>query len=152
LWYSLSSKTPIAYIDIRTFAHATEDTDKVETAVRNTLPAELTETVTLERTNLTGHHGNPIVLFETRIKDKTAVQKVFQKLSSELSMLDKELLSGEIRRHLEKGNLYIRLDKQSAYMNELRLSQADTIRFRVHFKKHGMEEVIETCREYGLVS
>ena len=30
----MSSKPPIAYIDIRVFAHATEDTDKVETAVQ----------------------------------------------------------------------------------------------------------------------
>lgn len=147
----MSSKVPIAYIDIRTFAHATEDTDKVEAAVRNTLPAELIGTITLERSNLTGHHGNPIVLFETRIKDKNTVQKAFQKLSSKLSMMDKELLSGKIKLHLEKGNLYIRFDKQAAYMNELRVCQTDPIHFKVHFKKHSAEEVIEICRKYGLI-
>jgi RNA binding exosome subunit len=105
----------------------------------------------LERSDLTGHHGNPIVLFETRIKEKNAAQKVFQKLSSELSIMDKELLSSEINRHLEKGNLYIRLDKQSAYMNELRICQTDPIHLRVHFKRHGTEEVIEICKKYGLI-
>jgi RNA binding exosome subunit len=147
----LSSKVPIAYIDIRTFAHATEDTDKVEAAVRNTLPAELIGTITLVRSNLTGYHGNPIVLFETRIKDKNAVQKVFEKLSSELSMMDKELLSGKIKLHLERGNLYVRFDKQAACMNVLRVCQTDPIHFKVHFKKHGAEEVIEICRKYGLI-
>jgi len=147
----LSSKVPIAYIDIRTFAHATEDTEKVEKAVRNTFPTELVDAILLERSDLTGHHGNPIVLFETRIKEKNAAQKVFQKLSSELSIMDKELLSSEINRHLEKGNLYIRLDKQSAYMNELRICQTDPIHLRVHFKRHGTEEVIEICKKYGLI-
>jgi RNA binding exosome subunit len=151
LWYGLSSKVPVAYIDIRTFAHATEDTEKVEKAVRNTLPTELVNAILLERSNLTGHHGNPIVLFETRIKEKNAAQKAFQKLSSELSIMDKDLLSSEIKRHLEKGNLYIRLDKQSAYMNELRICQIDPIHFKVHFKRHETEEMIEICRKYGLI-
>lgn len=147
----MPSKVPIGYIDIRTFAHATEDTDKVEAALRNTIPNELVDTVVLRKSNLTGHHGNPIVLLETRIKDKGTVQGIFRKLSSGLSIMDKELLAGEIARHLEKGNLYVRLDKQSAYMNELRLGNTDPIHFKVHFKKSDTEEVVGICREFGLV-
>ena len=41
----LSSKIPIAYIDLRVFAHATEDVDKVLTAVRNLIPAELIDKI-----------------------------------------------------------------------------------------------------------
>jgi RNA binding exosome subunit len=147
----LSSKVPIAYIDIRTLAHATEDIDKVEAALRNTMPNELVNTVVLKKTNLTGHHGNSIVLLETRIKEKGAVQGVFRKLSAGLGIMDKEFLAGEIKQHLEKGNLYIRLDKQSAYMNELRLGKTDPIHFKVHFKKSDVEEVVKICRESGLV-
>lgn len=147
----LSSKVPIAYIDIRVFAHATEDVDKVLNAVRNTLPTELVDIVSFKRTNLTGHHGNPIVLFETRIKGEAFARAFFEKLSSDLRSLDKELLNSEIKEHLEKGNLYIRLDKQSAYLNEIKLSQADPIHFRIHFKKHHSEEVIEICRRFGLI-
>jgi RNA binding exosome subunit len=147
----LSSKIPIAYIDIRTSVHATEDTDKVLIALRNTLPAESIETVAFRNTNLTGHHGNPITLIETRIKDKGTAQKTFEKLSVGLGLMDKELLSNEIKQHLEKGNLYLRLDKQSAYMNELRLCQPDPIHFRIHFKKPNPDEVIEICRKFGLL-
>ena len=148
---ALSSKTPIAYIDIRVFAHATEDPDKVLNALRNTLPKESVDTVAFKRANLTGHHGNPIILFETRIKERNVAQAVFEKLSSGLSILDKELLSSEIKQHLEKGNLYIRLDKQSAYMNEIKLCQTDPIHIRIHFKKHRPEEVIDICRKFGLL-
>jgi hypothetical protein len=148
----LSSKIPVAYVDIRTFAHATEDLDKVLSAVHNALPAELIDSITFKKTGVTGHHGNPIVLLETRVKEKSAAQAVFRKMASGLNMLDKELLGIEIQNHLEKGNLYIRLDKQTAYLNELRLCQTDPIHFRVHFKRHDPEEVIAICREFGLIS
>jgi len=147
----LSSKFPIAYIDVRAFAHATEDTDKVLTAIQNTLPTELIETVNIARTTLEGHHGNPITLYETRIKEKTTTQKVFEKISANLGIMDKELLSNEIQLHLEKGNLYLRLDKQSAYLEETKLSQIDPIRFRIHFKNSKTQQVIEICRKHGLL-
>jgi RNA binding exosome subunit len=147
----LSSKVAIGYIDIRVFAHATEDLDKVLTAVRNVLPPEKIDNIVFRKTNLAGHHGNPIVLFETRIKDRGTVQAVFEKLSSGLSTLDKEQLNSEISRHLEKGNLYIRIDKQSAYLNQVRLSTEDPIHFRIHFKKHSQREVVEICKSFGLL-
>jgi len=147
----LSSKIQIGYIDVRVFAHATEDVDKVLCAVRNVLSPELVDVVAFKRTNLMGHYGNPIVLFETRIKEESTARMVFERLSLGLSTLDKELLSSEISQHLDKGNLYVRLDKQSAYLNEFRLSSVDSIRFRIHFKKHGQEEVMGICREFGLL-
>ena len=147
----MSSKIPIGYIDIRVFAHATEEVDKVLNAARNILSPELIDVVAFEKTNLTGHHGNSIILFETRIKEEDATQAVFEKLSLGLSILDKELLASEIGQHLDKGNLYVRLDKQSAYLNELKLSSADPIHFRIHFKKHSQEEVIGICRKFGLL-
>jgi len=71
----MSTKPPIAYIDIRVFAHATEDPDKVQTAVRNLLPTELSETLIFETQSCTGHHGNPIILFTSKLTEKkTAFQ------------------------------------------------------------------------------
>jgi RNA binding exosome subunit len=147
----LSSKVQVGYIDIRVFAHATEDPEKVLAAARNTLPGESIDVVTFKKTSLTGHHGNPIVLYETRIKEKRLVHAAFEKICSGLSVLDKELLADGIGQHLDRGNLYIRLDKQSAYLNELKLGSADPIHLRVHFKKHGAEEVVDICRRSGLL-
>ncbi len=150
MWCCLSSRVPIAYIDIRVFVHATEDVDKVLTAVRNIFPQEMISTVSFKHTSLTGHHGNPIMLFEARVKDKNA-QAVFEKLAFELSILDKEILSNEIMQHLDNGNLYIRIDKQSAYSNELKLSTVDPIHFRIHFKKPIEEEIVGICKKFGLL-
>ena len=125
------SKSSIAYIDIRVFAHATEDLEKVLAAVRNTLPTELIDRIVFKKTNLKGHYGNPITLFETKIKEKDETNKVFEKLAFNLTPQDKEILSNKFKQHLDRGNLYIRLNKQSAYLNTIKLHQEDPIRFRI---------------------
>ncbi len=147
----LSSKVPIAYIDVRVFVHATEDIDKVVKAVYNTLPTELADEIAFKKTNLKGYYRNPIILLETRIKKRNAAKAVFKKLASGLSSLDKELLNNEIKQRLNKGNLFIRLDKQSAYLNELKLRSDDPIHFRIHFRKSRLEEIMEICRKFGML-
>jgi len=147
----VSSKTPVGYVDIRVFAHATEDLEKVLTAVRNTLPMETSESIVFQKTSLTGHHGNPIILFQTKVTDKQVLPLVLGKIALSLSALDKETLDSEIKLHLEKRNLYLRFDKQSAYMGELRFSSNDPIHFKIHFKNKTPEEIIAICREAGLL-
>jgi len=147
----LSSVAPIGYIDVRVFAHATEELEKVLTAARKTLPEESVETVTFRETALTGHHGNQITLIETRIKNRKVARAFLEKLASGLNAMDKETLNREIAQHLENGNLYIRLDKQSAYLGELKLSSADPIHLRMHFRKPSTKEVIDVCRKFGLL-
>ena len=147
----MSSKTPVGYVDIRVFAHATEDLEKVLTAVRNTLPTETSESIVFQKTSLTGHHGNPIILFQTKVTDKQVLPLVLGKIAASLSALDKETLDSEIKLHLEKRNLYLRFDKQSAYMGELKFSSTDPIHFKIHFKNKTPEEITEICRKTGLL-
>ena len=147
----MSSKAPVGYIDVRVLAHATEDVEKVVTAVQHIFPPESVVTLSLLKTSLTGHHGNPIVLIGARIKDRKAVQTFFARLCTGLSMLDKETLSREIEQHMERGNLFIRLDKQSAFLNELKLGSMDPIHLQIHFKKHSENEILDVCRESGLL-
>lgn len=147
----LSSKNPIGYIDIRVFAHATEDPEKVLTAVRNMLPPETLDAVAFKKSSLAGHHGNPIIVFEARVNDRNAVQAIFSRIAASLGVMDKEMLNSEIESHLENGNLYLRLDKQFAYLNEVRIAKADAIHFKIHFKKEKPNEIIEICRKFGLL-
>jgi RNA binding exosome subunit len=147
----VSSKTPIGYIDMRVFAHATEDEERVLTAARNTLPKELSENAAFQKTSLTGHHGNPIILFEAKFTDRQALPVVLEKIANSLSALDKETLNSEMKLHLEKRNLYLRFDKQSAYMGELKFSSNDPIHFKIHFKNKTPKEIMEICKETGLL-
>ena len=147
----MSSKAPIAYIDIRVFTHATEDAEKVLTAVHNILPTEMIGKVAFKKANLTGHYKNPITLFEARIKEKNDIKVILEKIASGLGSLDKESLSNEIKQHLDRGNLYIRLDKQSAYLNEIRLCSTDPIHLRIQFKKSNQEEIVDICKNFGML-
>jgi RNA binding exosome subunit len=136
---------------VRVFAHATEDSGKVLAAARNLLPSEIVETIAFKKHTLLGHHGNPIILLEAKIEDKTFAESVFQKLSAGLSSLDKEILRNDLTQHLEHGNLYVRIDKQSAYLNQIKLGLTDPIHLRIHFKRQAPEEIIGICRNFGFL-
>ena len=146
------SQLPVAYVDVRFCAHATEDINKVVKAVQNILPSEHMEDISFRRSNLEGHYGNPITFFETRIKDKETVRALVKNLSVNLSSLDKEELGRTIHRCVEKGSLYIRLDKQAALQCKTKLVTSDPIRIRIRFKKSKIEDIIEICRELGMIT
>jgi len=149
--HALSRALPIAYVDIGFFAHATEDEGKVLEAVKKLLPPAHAENISFRRSNLRGHHGNPIVLFEAKVKDKGMVKAIVENMASNLSPVDKETLLNEIGLHLGEGSLYVRLDKQAAFEGEFRLTTADPIRFRFRFKKSRVEDIVEACREVGML-
>jgi hypothetical protein len=147
----MSSKPPIAYMDIRVFAHATEDQEKVQAAVRNLLPDELAQTIFFEKTDLTGHHGNPITLFTAKLTDKKMLPKALKKIGLGLNSLDREKLNDNLKLHLEKGNMYLRFDKQSAFLGTFKLSQNDPIHLKIHFKNKSSEQIAEVCKSSGLL-
>jgi RNA-binding protein len=147
----MSSKPPIAYIDIRVFAHATEDPTKVQKAVQNLLPEDLAQTLVFEKTNCTGHHGNPIILFTAELTDKKLLPKAMEKIGAELGILNKEELQQNLKLHVEKGNLYLRFDKQSAFLCALKLSQTDAIHLKIHFKNKTAQQIEEFSKQIGLL-
>jgi len=149
--YHILPRSSIAFIDVSLFAHATEDEDKVMRAVQNLFPLKYLDSITFRRQNLHGHHKNPIVLFETRIKDKEIIQTFVENLSSSLSVVDKENLLEEISQYVEKGSLYLRLDKQAAFQGNFKLCTADPIRMRIRFRKSKLEDVVRVCRELGIL-
>jgi RNA-binding protein len=147
----MSSKPPIAYVDIRVFAHATENPDKIEAAVKNLITEVLAENLIFEKSRLEGHHGNPITLFTARLTDKKQIPVMLELIAQKLGSLDKEELSRDINLHLEKSNLYLRLDKQSALLGTAKFTQNDPIHLKIHFKDKTAEEIVEFCKTIGLL-
>ena len=144
-------KVPIAYIDIRFSIHATEDPERVMTAIHNILPGELFEDVDFKRSNIKGHYNNPITLLKIRIKEKEHLEAIFQRLANGLTSQDKILLEEEIDQRLDKRDLFIRLDKQSAYLDEIRLGSTDPICLKIRFRARVKEDLIEICRRFGML-
>lgn len=143
---------PIAYINIEFFAHATENLEKAMEAVKNTLPSDRLGEVDFKRDNLRGHYSNPIVFFATKIEEKDLIKAVVGSVFSRLSSLDKEALRSEIEKHVEKGSLYLRLDKQAAFQGIVKLGNVDPIRLRIRFRKAKIEDIIKICNELGIFS
>jgi RNA binding exosome subunit len=141
----------VGHIDIRVFAHATENQAKVEAATKNLFPPSLAETLVFEKTTLTGHHSNPIILLTAKLKDRKHLPEALQKIGSELSALDKEQLNQDIKLHLEKGNLYLRFDKQAAFLGAAKFTQNDPIHLKIHFRDKTSEEIIELAKQSGLL-
>lgn len=145
------SQLPIAYVDIRFCAHATEDLDKVLKAAYTLFPEEQTEEVTFTKNECEGHYGNAITFFETRIKGKKIIKALVENLSAKLGVFDKDQLGKEIDRCTEKGSLYLRLNKQAAFEGKIKLASSDPIRIRIRFRKSKLEDIIEVCKEIGML-
>jgi len=145
------SKIPVAFVEIRLFAHATEDLTKVTKAVKQIFPIDFIEEMEFKKTSLKGHYRNPIVLFETKLKAENVKNAFIDNLFSRIDVTDKEELLREINLHVEKGSLYLRLDKQAALYGEIKLCTEDPIRIRIRFMKRGITDILKICKEFGML-
>jgi len=141
----------ITSIEISLFAHATEDPEKVKKAFQNILPSDRVEEVALRKKILKGEYGNPIIYYKAKITKPEITEAVLRKIGHNLSQYEKETLDLELKRRLEKGSLYLRLDKQAAYMEKYKLCKADPIRLRIRFKTSKIDEIRNICKELGML-
>ena len=137
-------------LEIELIAHATEDVAKALGAARAILPPEARDKVVFKRKELRGHHGNPIRLLKARVRDRELARAIFEHVISGLSDVDKaELLSG-LEKRVSKGALYIRLDKQRAFLGQLKLCTSDPIRLKVRFSSSKLSDIRKACEGAGL--
>lgn len=144
-------KDKISYVNMSFFAHATEDQERVLKAAKNLFPPEHADRVSFSRNKLKGEYGNPIIFFKAHIREPEIAESLLINISMNLPMIDKEDLYRNLHLHLDNGSLYIRLDKQEAYMGRFRLCSADPIRIHVKFKTLEVEEIKKACRAMGLL-
>lgn len=148
---SVPTRIPVAYVNVRFFVHATEDLEKVVKAAKKIFPPNDVDDIVFEKKNLRGHYGNPIILFKTKVKGRKTIKLFIENLSSNMSRSDKEILFKEVDLHVGRGNLYIRLNKQSALQGELILCKADPVHVRIRFRNNKLEDIIKICQEFGLL-
>jgi RNA binding exosome subunit len=144
-------KKKISYVDLSFFAHATEDSEKVLIAAKNILPSKYVEKVSFSKSSLKGEYGNPIILFRAQIREPEVAESLLHNISLNLPLIDKEELSQYLNLYVDRGSLYIRLNKQEAFKGRFKFSQADPIRIHVRFRASKIEEIREICRTIGLL-
>ena len=126
-------KLPVRGVEISTFAYATEDVDKVEQALRNLIPPEEVN-VRFKQMKLKGHYNDPITVIQLKIKRRKEASAILSHLMKGFSSLDLYQLTEELPERVDHaGNLYIRLDKQRAFMGVEQLNRVDPIRIKINF-------------------
>lgn len=109
--------------EINIIVHATEEKDKILEHLDSTLGVSPGGFFT---GFAEGHWGNKILLL-TAILDKSEANSLFMKIKSILGDQDSALLSNFFD---EKGNLYMRLDKQRVCRGKITLSEGDSVRIK----------------------
>ena len=120
-----SLKFSVAEINI--VLHATEDQGRVLKAIEDVLlvPSERFSSSPSE-----GHYKNKILL-QRAILSSHEAGSLAKRVISLLNSADREHLSRLVHEYSdEKGNLYIRLDKQRMCQGRVSLSETDAIRIR----------------------
>jgi hypothetical protein len=113
--------------EINIVVHATEDENKILHSLFDVLsiPSEKFSYSFSE-----GHWGNKILVLTATIDGQVAKDLIL-KIISLLNSVDRYHLSNFFDKYVdEKGNLYIRLDKQRICKGRISLSERDSIRIR----------------------
>ena len=101
----------------RVLSHATEQPERVEQAIQNVFRDS-----ELEVKRTVGHHGNPIIVVEASTTSMDVIAEMLQRLQPR----DIEALLTTLEDRIDDScNLFVRLDKQSAFAGEIRLADND---------------------------
>jgi len=135
-----SKQAVVLGVEFSAIAHATEDERKVERAVLNLVPEEAGGVATTVQ-RLSGYHGSPLAHMAMRISNRRSALETLTSLLRSLSPLDRRRLLDEAGDRVDSaGNLYLRLDKQRAYLGGAALHEIDSIRVRFRFRiPHGVD-------------
>jgi RNA binding exosome subunit len=110
-------KGPFSSLHARALCHATEVLERVMQAVANTIGE-----ATLETKRTTGHHGNEIIVVEAHCTGSGNVNHLFGKISE----MDRDRLLSTLDLRLDEScNLFMRIDKQAAYLGRISLADSE---------------------------
>jgi RNA binding exosome subunit len=132
----LKQRQTVQSVELSTIAHATDDLEKIQTALNLLLPESIRGRQLFTRRYLQGHYGNPITTFEAHLTNPEDVEEFKAYLLKHLAEMDRSIIVRELDRHTDdEGNLYIRIDKQRILRGNIRLGQDDPVRVRMKFTK-----------------
>lgn len=135
----------ISSVSISAIAHATEDPEKVKSAILNLVPKHLRSSLTVHQTIAKGHHGNPIIFFTVEISDPKSAREVVDFIISSLSSPEVSSIHDQISLYYDgRSSIFLRLDKQSAYLSTVRLSHSDdALKLRIIVLRSDLSSVME---------
>ncbi len=123
-------------VRLSSIAHATEDPNKVLSAIFNVYPSGSSKQ--LEIAKAKGHFGNEIKIFRLKNRGVSQAESFLEKVLGGLSHSDRLALCERLDEHLDpSGSLHLRFDKQEAFRGSLVLGDSDAIKVEVSFRSRG---------------
>ena len=136
----------IERINVNAVVYSTEDMEKVGEAIATLFPFEFE----IEVTDATGHYGNPLKFLEVRLTKKREIEEFLKYFFSSLSRDDVRYLLETLEERVdEEGVLHLRIDKQKAYLGEMRIVEggdAVVVRIKIVTYPARREKIIEAAR------
>ena len=148
-------KKLVKNLKVTTFCHATESEKKVLTALFNLIPSEYHPLLRdkIFKTIVYGYHGNPITLIKLVVDNHEIAQNISKNILLKLDKFDKNQLKNTLNLRFEKGKLHLRVNKQEAYLGNVRILESDdviniTITFYPHIRQQ--EALLKALEDLGV--
>jgi RNA binding exosome subunit len=127
------------------FVYGTENEEKVREAIKTLFPNSHPQTDTIE-----GYFKNPVLILHDKIGKKRET-KEFIKILQNLDSSTKKRVLNELNNKMdEKGNLFLRFDKQRAYLGDLKIIEhGDAVHVKIKIAAYPAkkEKAMELARE-----
>ena len=130
-------------IKIDLILHATEDLQKIAEPLVDLFGIESDE---IEKHEVPGHFGNPILMLHMDLKKKRADQFI-KKL---VSLIPTDMITGllaNIEERIFESSLYVRFSKQDFVRKILTFEESDPIRITIYTPTYVKKEIPETYRK-----
>ncbi len=132
-------------ISYRVFVYGTENENKVREAIKTLFPNSSPQTDITE-----GYFKNPVLILHDKITKRGDI-KEFIKILENLDLQVKKRLLNELDIKMdEKGNLFLRFDKQRAYSGDLKIIEhGDAIHVKIKIAAYPAkkENALKLARE-----
>lgn len=114
-------------ISYRTFVYGTENEEKVRKAVKTLFPNSSPQQEYIE-----GYYQNPVLILHDKIEKKREIKDFIVKMEHLPSSCRNKILDDLDRKMDDKGNLFLRFNKQKAYLDELEVVEhGDSIHVKI---------------------
>lgn len=128
----------ISKIEARAYARATEIFERVSKAVLHIFPEDIRSNVSMTTSSAEGQAGDSIFIITGLLEGEERCEAVFNFILREMGIESKRALKRSIELRLDEGCVFfLRIDKQTAYLGEVKLTdRADVISVRFHFRDY----------------
>jgi RNA binding exosome subunit len=132
-------------ISYRVFVYGTENEEKVREAIKTLFPNSNPQTEQIE-----GYFKNPVLILHDKIGKKRETKDFITILQKLDSSTKKRVLNELYKKMDEKGNLFLRFDKQRAYLGDLKIIEhGDAVHVKIKIAAYPAkkEKAMELARE-----